>query len=249
LLMSPEEKSKKLLSHGLAAVIMHPFGQDLAEVPADQFVPFLKEKLPMVRTICVGKNFRFGKNRTGDSQNLISYGKSEEIDVKVAESLILDELPISSSRIRIALSTGDIEGVNQLLGRKYEVGGTVIPGKELGRNIGFPTLNLAWHPEAKPAFGVYAGWAKEEKSGQKIPAIANYGVRPTVNSNSEPVLPLLEIHCLEDPDLSIWQQGSCLSMGLGSMIRKEQKFADIEDLKFQIKQDCKAARKLFSQGL
>ena len=247
LIMNPTEKSKKLLSSGMGAVIMHPFDQELSEVPAVEFVHFLKERIPNIRSICVGQNFRFGQNRTGDSVNLIAYGSKEEIDVKVAESLILNDFPISSSRIREALSVGDMDQVNDMLGRKYLVSGEVVAGKSLGRTMGFPTLNLAWSPEAKPAYGVYAGWVEEAKSGQKMPAVANYGLRPTVSLGAD--LPLLEIHCLEQPDLSFWNEGAELSMELSTMIRTEKKFAGVADLKLQIEQDCEIARKLFSEGL
>jgi len=247
LVMSPSEKATRLLSSGMSAVIMHPFDQEISEVPADQFIVFLKERIPLVHSICVGKNFRFGKNRAGDSMTLIQLGLGTGIKVKVAESLILDDLPISSSLIRDALSRGDMMRVNQMLGRKYKVSGNVQPGKALGRTIGFPTLNVTWSPEAKPAYGVYVGFAQESKGGQKIPAVANYGLRPTVNQRDD--LPILEIHCLESPDLSVWKEGASLSMELNAMIRSEKKFDGLEELKLQIKQDCEDARKLFSEDL
>jgi riboflavin kinase/FMN adenylyltransferase len=247
LIMTPREKAEKLFSFGLSSVIMQPFDQQLSEVPADQFIGFLKKMIPGLRSMCVGKNFRFGKNRAGDSQSLIDHGLAGGINVQVAESLILDDLPVSSSRIREALSVGDIKRVNQMLGRNYQVSGTVISGKALGRTIGFPTLNLSWSPEAKPAYGVYAGWAEEMSSGNRIPAIANYGIRPTLEEGNK--LPLLEIHCLEEPNLSLWRHRALLSMELSTMIRPEKKFADIEELKSQIKRDCDEARKLFTQNL
>ena len=247
LIMTPTEKAEKLLSSGISSVIMQPFDQQLSEVPADQFIGFLKKMIPGLRSICVGKNFRFGKNRAGDSQSLIDHGLAGGIDVQVAESLILDDLPMSSSRIREALSMGDMKRVNEMLGRNYQVSGTVISGKALGRTIGFPTLNRSWASEAKPAYGVYAGWAEEASSGNRILSVANYGLRPTVEDGA--ILPLLEIHCLEEPNLSLWRDGSLLSMELITMIRPEKKFAGIEELKSQIKQDCDEVRKLFIQDL
>lgn len=247
LIMAPQEKAESLFDSAMSSVIMQPFDKELSGIPADLFIPFLKKRIPMLCSICVGENFRFGKNRVGDSQSLIAYGEADGVEVKVAESLILGDHPISSSRIRDALSEGDIEQVNHMLGRNYHVSGKVISGKALGRTIGFPTLNLSWVPEAKPAYGVYAGWAQERRSGQKIPSIANYGIRPTLNEKTK--LPLLEIHCLETPDSSVWQSGSVLSMELCTKIRREMKFTCIEELKLQIKKDCQVARKLFSQGL
>jgi len=247
LLMSAEDKAAQLLASGLSAVIMQPFDEELSEIPADQFVSYLTGLVPFLRSLCVGENFRFGKDRTGDFQALTEYGTHAGIGVTVARSLILDDLPVSSSRIRKALEAGEMHLVTEMLGRKYIVSGSVSAGKALGRTIGYPTLNLRWCPEAKPVFGVYAGWAEEKTSGQRIPALANYGLRPTVDEGAK--FPLLEVHCLESPDVSIWKEGASLTMELAVHLRPENFFSGVEQLTAQIERDCGQARKLFSQGL
>jgi len=247
LLMSAEDKVAQLLASGLSAVIMQPFDEELSEIPADQFVSYLTGLVPSLRSLCVGENFRFGKDRTGDFQALTEYGTHAGIGVTVARSLILDDLPVSSSRIRKALEAGEMHLVTEMLGRKYIVSGSVSAGKALGRTIGYPTLNLRWCPEAKPVFGVYAGWAEEKTSGQRIPALANYGLRPTVDEGAK--FPLLEVHCLESPDVSIWKDGASLTMELAVHLRPEDFFSGVEQLTAQIERDCGQARKLFSQGL
>jgi riboflavin kinase/FMN adenylyltransferase len=247
LLMSAKDKAGQLLASGVSAVIMQPFDEELAEIPADQFVSYLVGLVPFLRSLCVGKNFRFGKGRTGDFQALTEYGSRAGIEVAVAQSLILEDLPVSSSRIRKALEAGEMHRVTGMLGRKYLVTGSVSAGKALGRTIGFPTLNLRWCPEAKPAFGVYAGWAEEKTTGQRIPALANYGLRPTVEEGAEH--PLLEVHCLETPDMLIWKEGASLTMELAVRLRPEKKFSGMDELTAQIESDCGQARKLFSQGL
>ena len=247
LLMSAEDKAAQLLASGLSAVIMQPFDEELSEIPADQFVSYLTGLVPFLRSLCVGENFRFGKDRTGDFQALTEYGTHAGIGVTVARSLILDDLPVSSSRIRKALEAGEMHLVTEMLGRKYIVSGSVSAGKALGRTIGYPTLNLRWCPEAKPVFGVYAGWAEEKTTGQRIPALANYGLRPTVDEGAK--FPLLEVHCLESPDVSIWKEGASLTMELAVHLRPENFFSGVEQLTAQIERDCGQARKLFSQGL
>jgi riboflavin kinase/FMN adenylyltransferase len=247
LIMSAVGKAENLLTAGMHAVILQPFDHQLSRLEAEQFLPFLKEYIPSLKAIAVGGNFRFGNNRTGDSLSLGEMGQTYGIKVRVAESLILDGLPVSSSRIRQALSDGKISEVNQMLGEKYRVTGKVISGKALGRTIGFPTLNIKWEPQARPAFGVYAGIAKEMKSGVLITAIANYGMRPTVEAQEG--VPLVEIHCLEQPDISAWKEGAEIEMQLCSFLRPEMKFDQLETLSAQIKKDCAEATKLLSNLL
>ena len=134
-----------------------------------------------------------------------------------------------------------------MLGRPYKVSGQVISGKALGRTLGFPTLNLQYTPQARPAFGVYAGIVKERRTGVRLPAVANYGIRPTVEQKVE--VPLWEIHCLEKLDDSIWQEGVHLEMEVSSFLRSEMKFENVDELSAQISKDCAEAIRLFSQLL
>ena len=247
LLMSAMDKAKSLLSAGMDAVILQPFDQVLSSLEAEQFLPFLTEHIPSLKAITVGENFRFGKNRKGNSAMLEEFGLGHGLKVKVAPSLVLDDSPVSSSRIRHALSEGNIKEVNQMLGRPYKVSGLVISGKALGRTLGFPTLNLQWNPQARPAFGVYSGIVKERRTGVQYPAVANYGIRPTVEQKVE--VPLWEIHCLEQPDVSIWQEGAHLEMEVSSFLRPEMKFENVDELSAQISKDCAEATRLFSQLL
>ena len=240
LLMSPSRKAEQLIQSGMSAVILQPFDQELAEVEAVDFLPFLKARIPNLRAICVGKNFRFGKNRSGDSESLASYGEKDGLRVCVADSLIFEDITISSSRIREALASAKMQKVKKMLGRNYTVLGTVQKGKALGGKIGFPTLNLPWSPEAQPPSGVYAGRVQELNSGQVLPAVANYGLRPTIEEDASE--PILEVHCLESPSSSIWQAGATLSMCLDVFLRSERKFLGVEELKDQIRKDCEQAK-------
>jgi riboflavin kinase/FMN adenylyltransferase len=240
LLMSPSRKAEQLIQSGMSAVILQPFDQELAEVEAVDFLPFLKARIPNLQAVCVGKNFRFGKNRSGDSESLASYGEKDGLRVCVADSLIFEDITISSSRIREALASAKMQNVKKMLGRNYTVLGTVQKGKALGGKIGFPTLNLPWSPEAQPPLGVYAGRVQELNSGQVLPAVANYGLRPTIEEDASE--PILEVHCLESPNFSIWQAGATLSMSLDIFLRSERKFLGVEELKDQIRKDCEQAK-------
>ena len=240
LLMSPCRKAEQLIQSGMSAVILQPFDQELAEVEAIDFLSFLKARIPHLRAVCVGENFRFGKNRSGDSQSLVSYGDEDGLRVSVADSLIFEDITISSSRIREALASAKMQKVKKMLGRNYSVVGKVQQGKALGGKIGFPTLNIPWSPEAQPPLGVYAGRVQELNSGQVLPAVANYGLRPTIEVDAG--VPILEVHCLESPNSSIWKAGATLSMSLDVFIRSEKKFSGVNKLKDQIHKDCEQAK-------
>ena len=144
---------------------------------------------------------------------------------------------MSSSRIRQCLASGDLELANAMLLRPYEAEGTIIGGRKLGRTIGFPTVNLAWEPELKPAYGVYA--VEVIFDGEAMPAVANYGQRPTVESG--PVAPLLEAHVLRGEAPTT---GDAVRVRWVRRLRAEQKFADLPALQAQIGRDSAQARQI-----
>ena len=245
LLMNPEQKALSLQAYGMKEVIMQSFDAELAEIPFTVFPDFLKRRIPSLSGVCVGQNFRFGKGRAGDSSLLREIAVKAGLKVNIVESINCDSLPVSSSRIREALSLGNIEQVNQMLGRDYSIFGIVSSGKGMGRKIGFPTLNLDWDPEAKPAYGVYAGEVKNIKTGIILPAVANYGLRPTLESNV--LVPKFEINILADLNENGWECGSELDMSLKFFLRPEKKFQSVEKLSEQIHLDRGQAIKLVNQ--
>ncbi len=242
LLMNPENKASQLLKFGMEDVVLRTFDAEISRVEAAVFPKFLKDRIPTLKTLCIGRNFRFGKNRRGDDSYLANQSRLSEIEVIVAESKVFGGSPISSSRIRETLAMGDIETTNEMLGRNYSVRGVVRSGKAIGRTLGFPTLNLPWNPQAKPAFGVYAGVVENLDNGLQRKAVANYGLRPTLEKNV--FEPLLEINVLQELDSSDWKAGSKLSMELKCFLRKEKKFNSIEELKKQITLDKREALEL-----
>ena len=186
-------KVARLGSLGVDAVVVQPFTPDFAAVSAEEFIPFIKRHLPRLSGIYVGENFRFGKGRKGDVAMLVAEGKRHGITVFSAPRVNLDGEPISSTRIRERILAGDMKGAAALLGYVYAAEGPVVHGKHLGRTLGFPTLNLGWSPDLRPLYGVYAVRVSGPKSYGWQPAVANYGLRPTVEDSQEP---RLEIHLL-----------------------------------------------------
>ena len=233
-------KISRLGSLGVDAVVVQPFTRDFAAVSAEEFVPLIKRHLPRLAGIYVGENFRFGQGRKGDVAMLIRECRRHGITVFSAPRVSLDGEPISSTRIRERIKAGDMKGAAALLGYVYTAQGTVVHGKHLGRTLGFPTLNLGWSPDLRPLYGVYAVRVSGAKSYGWLPAVANYGLRPTVEMSVEP---RLEIHMLVACPYGV---GDPVAVEWVRFIRPEQKFGGIEELKAQIARDVGAARTEFA---
>lgn len=239
LIMPINLKLKMLDTLGVDIVICKQFDHAFASIAAEDFLADLKKALPTLKSIYVGENFRFGKMRAGSVATLVESGNRLGIDTFSAERIKHNGEPISSTRIRNELESGRIETANDLLGYNYYANGKIIGGKKLGRTIGFPTLNVPWVPECRPKFGVYHIRFRSLSGSAWTPGVANYGVRPTVESISQE--PLLEIHALTGTEVS---QNDLIEAEWLHFIRPEQKFESVEQLKEQIAKDCERARTL-----
>lgn len=238
LLMMPiKEKTSMLHAVGVDVVIRKHFDREFASIPADQFLAELKAALPSLKSIYIGENFRFGRMRAGTVATLIESGNALGIGVFSVDRIKHNGEPISSTRIRKELEVGHIEAVNDLFGYNYFSNGTVLGGAKLGGQIGFPTLNLPWEPECLPRFGVYQVRFRSAADQPWEPAVANYGVKPTVAEANQ--TPALEVHALSGTPLD---QGDFLEVEWLRFIRPEQKFASLDALKAQISKDCEIAR-------
>jgi riboflavin kinase / FMN adenylyltransferase len=235
LIQDARAKSKMLLGLGVDAVITQSFTPELAAVSAEDFLPWLKQRLPWLAAIYVGENFRFGHQRRGEVGLLIASGREHGVRVFSAPRVNLDGEPISSTRVRAQLEGGDIEAANALLGYTYFVEGVVQPGKRLGRTLGFPTLNVAWTPDLRPRFGVYAVRVSGAKSPTPLAGVANYGLRPTVENS---IHPQIEAHLLGS---SPFGEGDTIRIEWLHFLRPEKKFAGVGELRSQIEQDRIAA--------
>ena len=237
LIMPIETKTQMLHEVGVDCVIRKHFDHAFASIPADQFLSQLKQALPALKSIYVGENFRFGQKRAGDVATLIASGRELGIGVISAERIKHNGEPISSTRIRKELEAGEILAVNDLLGYNYTSTGEIVAGAQLGRTIGFPTLNLPWQPECLPRFGVYYVRFRQRGTQPWQAGVANYGVKPTVAQADQ--APALEVHSLETPHVAT---GDAIEVEWLRFLRPEQKFASLDELKAQISRDCDAAR-------
>lgn len=239
LIMDRERRVAALLALGVAAVIVQPFDAAFAAIEAEALLPCLRSNLRSLHTVYVGENWRFGRGRRGDVALLVAEAKKLGLHVVSAPRINGDGEPISSTRIRALLSEGRIDAANVLLGSAYTTEGVVTGGKRLGRTIGFPTLNLPWAPDLQPRLGVYV--VSVERAGEEASrrAVANYGLRPTVEQASAPQL---EVHVLEDCP---YATGDMLRVEWLAFLRPEQKFAGLDALREQIERDRDAARAWF----
>jgi riboflavin kinase/FMN adenylyltransferase len=240
LIMSLAMKRRVLGGLGLDFLIEQNFSREFAGIDAAEFVTFLRKCLPQLAAVYVGENWRFGRERAGDVSTLVAEGGKVGLEVYSAPRLNHNGAPISSSRIRELLASGSMAEANALLGYSYFSEGVVERGRQLGRTIGFPTLNVPWEPELKPAYGVYA---VEVVTTQKRPlkGVANFGLRPTVEQTSRP---LLEVHLLETSSLTY---GDKLTVNWLHFLRPEAKFGSMEELRLQIEKDRQNALRFFQK--
>jgi riboflavin kinase/FMN adenylyltransferase len=240
LLMDRAAKARVLAELGVGAVITQPFTPEFAAIAAEEFLPWLRRRLPQLAAVYVGENWRFGHDRRGDVALLVQEGRKQGLSVFSAPRVNLNGEPISSSRIRAALETGDVAAANAMLGYVYFSEGVVTPGKRLGHAIGFPTLNLAWSPGLRPRFGVYVVRVNGAKSAASLPAVANYGLRPTVEQTT---VPRLEVHVLGDCP---YGAGDAVVVEWLGFVRPEMKFAGVDELRAQIARDRETAVRYFN---
>lgn len=229
------QKDARLTEAGAQLIRHEKFDRAHAGIEAADFPRWLKQAFPHLRSLHVGSNFQYGRGRTGNGETLIAHGAAEGLGVKLVAAVRLGDETVSSSRIRQCLSSGELDLANAMLLRPYEAEGTIVGGRRLGRTLGFPTVNLPWEPELKPAYGVYA--VEVIFQGEAMPAVANYGLRPTVESG--PVAPLLEAHILRGTAPTT---GDAVRVRWVRRLRAEQKFADLAALQAQIAKDSAQAR-------
>ncbi len=243
LIMDDAARTRALFELGVDAVIVEPFTPDFMHIRAEDFLPHVRRHLPQLAGVYAGENFRFGQGRQGDVALLVRTGRALGLEVFSTPRVNFNGEPISSSRIRTCLEAGGMEEANAMLGRAYAAEGPVVPGRQLGRTLGFPTLNLAWQPGLAPRFGVYAVQVTGAKSAGPLPAVANFGLRPTVETAA--VAPLLEVHLLVGCP---FDAGDPLTVKWLHFLRPEKKFSSVDELRTQMVRDRDAAEDFFRPG-
>ena len=238
-IQGPDLRARHLFGLGVDVVITEPFTSDFAAMEAEDFVPTLRRALTGLQTIYVGENWRFGRGRRGDVNLLLEEGRKVGLTVFSAPRVNFDGVPVSSTRIRTDLESGEMARANSMLGYSYTSDGVVTPGKRLGRTLGFPTLNVPWNPELRPRYGVYLVRIRTSGTTLWQPAVANYGLRPTTETATEP---RLEVHVLGP---CAGTEGDRVEVEWLDFVRPEQRFSSLDALTFQIAQDRAHAVRYF----
>lgn len=222
----------------LRVVVQH-FDAAFAAQSPEQFVrSVLVDKL-RAKAVRVGENFRFGAGRRGDLAALVAFGELYGFVAESAPLLGDDQGRYSSTRVRTAIARGELNEARQMLTRPHSLSGQVIEGQRRARSLGFPTANLAWVREALPPHGVYAvaiDRLDDAGHGQRLGlGVCNIGVRPTVDAGFA-----VEVHVF---DLDEQLYGQHLRMHLLDYLRPEQKFTSLDQLRQQIAEDARQARR------
>ena len=233
------EKITLLEDLGVDTVYLLRFDDRLCRLSPQQYVEDILIKGLNVRCLIVGNDFRFGHQRQGDYSLLQEYGARAGFQVIETQSCSYDGTRVSSTYVRDRLRAGDFETVAGLLGRPYAIAGEVVKGRQLGRDIGFPTCNLALNRRNIPLHGVYVCDTQislPDGRQLSVPGIANIGYRPTVDDSGEAIL---EVHLL-DFDQDVY--GAWMSVIFRHRVRSEQKFSSLDELTQQIGKDTQQAR-------
>jgi riboflavin kinase/FMN adenylyltransferase len=256
LIYSLPQKLRTIETLGADNLLLIHFDKAFSEQTGEAFIRSLVQDLgpASVSSVCVGANFVFGHKRGGNVELLKRLGAELNFSVHGLAAVSLDGKAVSSTRIRDAIARGELDAVNQMLGRAYSFAGTVVRGDNLGQKLGFPTANLDTNGLALPPNGVYvihaeirhASALNSQSSVSHTPpptrrrGVLNIGIRPTLQ-NPAPQL-RVEAHLLDfEGDL----YGQEMEISLGGKLREEQKFASLAELREQIARDIEQARRRF----
>jgi len=234
LLNTINEKTKLLEATGIENLVVHPFNESFSRLTAEEFVHTILVDKFQIQKIIIGHDHRFGRNRTANIDDLIAFGIEYGFEVEQISAQEIQDVSVSSTKIRKALNEGNMTLANEYLGYDYFLNGTVVKGKQLGRTIGFPTANIHIKEDYKliPKIGVYV--VRAVVNEETVFGMMNIGFNPTVNGEKQTI----EVH-LFDFDKDIYDQN--IEVSLLHYIREEQKFSSVDALKEQLNNDKKVA--------
>ena len=245
LLTDLDQRLELLAPTGIDYTLVLTFDDERRHESAEDFVHEVLLNCMAVRTVVVGEDFHFGHERRGNVALLEELGRDLDFTVEGLELFDADGRPagengrVSSTAIRRALASGDIEAATAALGRHHEVRGVVAHGDKRARELGFPTANVAVPDDIQlPADGIYAGWY-ERPNGDVHPAAISLGRRPTFYETAH--ASLLEPHLL---DFSGDLYDEPAKVRFVERLRAEEKFDEVDDLIAQMGRDCEAARRV-----
>lgn len=242
LISTMDEKAEKLAAMGIDHLIITPFTRDFSNLsPLEYIKEILVEKIG-IRYIIIGYDHRFGKDRTGGMKELQSLASDLDFDVEEIPEQDINDVAVSSTKIRNAILSGDTKTANDFLGYAFQLRGKVIKGDQLGRVLGFPTANLFLEESYKliPSDGIYAvkiDLISIEMNQMPAKGMAYIGHRPTINGMSRNI----EVNIF-DFDQDIY--GQTIRINFMEYLRADKKFDSLEKLRKQLIKDEKAARKI-----
>ena len=237
-LSTPDQRTRWLKEAGADRVDMVDFTRAFADLSPEGFLDYLQDRYD-VAGLAAGFNYTFGKFGAGTARTLKELGERHGFQVFIAEPVLLDGEPVSSTRIRTLVNEGQMERAGALLGRPYTLSGPVVSARRIGHRLGYPTANVEAGEQLLPPDGVYATYALAD--GVAYPAVTNVGRNPTVAGKQRTV----ETYILNE-ELSLY--GTDLSVSFLSRLREERTFPTLEALSEQIGRDVQTAKKLFDSA-
>lgn len=236
-----EERRSLVFENHIEHIVTHPFSIDFARTSAHDYVKKILVDQLGARVVVIGYDHRFGRNRAASINELRAYGEQYDFEVVEISKKEIEEVAVSSTKVRNALLNGDISTANSYLNRDFSIKGMVIHGKQLGRTIGYPTANLSLKESYKliPKNGVYITYAII--GGHKYYGMTNIGVNPTVNQGTRQHIETYFIDFKGD----LYEQE--LELFFLSRIRDEKAFKSIEDLKKAVIKDEQTTREYAKQ--
>jgi riboflavin kinase/FMN adenylyltransferase len=239
LLMTKAQKIEALSRAGIQGVAVVRFTRDMSQWEPETFVRTVLVEWLRVAEVWVGADFLFGRDRSGNFTLLKSLGAQYGFRTEKIDPIRYKDFVVSSSRIRRLVTEGRVDEAGALLGHHYVIDGVVVEGAKRGREIGFPTANLASENELIPPHGVYATTVSVD--GAAYPSVTNIGQRPTFG---DPLVPTIEAHLI---GRSMDLYGRTVRLGFVQRLRDERKFPNIEALQEQIAADVRRATRLFDR--
>lgn len=234
LLNTISEKIELLDKIGIQNLVIHPFDESFSRLTAEEFVKNVLIDQFNIQKIIIGHDHRFGRNRTANIDDLIKFGKQYNFEVEQISVQEIKDVSISSTKIRTALTEGNMALANEYLGYDYFLTGTILEGKQLGRTIGFPTANLKIEEDYKliPRNGAYI--VKSNINQKTVFGMMNIGFNPTLGEENLSI----EIHYF-DFEADLYNQK--ITVSLLQYLRPEKKFESVPLLKEQLEKDVNAA--------
>ena len=231
-----EEKKQLLQQLGVDLLVVQPFNEAFAQLTAEEFVSTILVQRLNVKKVIIGYDHRFGRNRTANIDDMRLFGKKYGFAVEEISVQEVDEVSVSSTKIREALNKGDVTTAEHYLGTPYSLTGRVVHGLKLGRTLGYPTANIQVTEDYKliPKDGVYAVYSYI--GARKVYGMMSIGKNPTIEGKGASI----EVYFF-DFNGNLYDQK--LTIEFVQYLRKEQKFATIDLLKKQLQDDETAARK------